>query len=394
MRIKRNNFIIHAITMVKKNYKGYMMLSITAILCFSILLGYLMFTDSKTYNSYDELMGADPNIIVSHNSYHGTKSENLETVIGQLDRLSDTEYYLVNETGIDNDRGEYLEIHFLPDYVWGMFELEMLNSMPGIVRYDINGKNEFSLKDDEIIVPKSIYNSVMMEDEDACINIEYVGQTESVKKSYKLAGYYDDSDMINEGMFTNKVYVTASSLGSVDIRFVNFYLVIHTEQVDNVIEILQKNDMAIINVKDDQGRAIADKNNNIKTKYIIGIALFVLLSINLYSAFTNTLNDRKFEIGVKRAIGAGKKDIMAQFLVEGLFVMIINIIIAIEIIISAALIYKGIYQKLHNEIFTLVLSRYSVILFLTCTLSLSVLFSMIFAYKTTNIEVIQYLKEE
>ena len=85
---------------------------------------------------------------------------------------------------------------------------------------------------------------------------------------------------------------------------------------------------------------------------------------------------------------------MAQFLVEGLFVMIINIIIAIEIIISAALIYKGIYQKLHNEIFTLVLSRYSVILFLTCTLSLSVLFSMIFAYKTTNIEVIQYLKEE
>lgn len=394
MRIKRNNFIIHAITMVKKNYKGYMMLSITAILCFSILLGYLMFTDSKTYNSYDELMGADPNIIVSHNSYHGTKSENLETVIGQLDRLSDTEYYLVNEIGIDNDRGEYLEIHFLPDYVWGMFELEMLNSMPGIVRYDINGKNEFSLKDDEIIVPKSIYNSVMMEDEDACINIEYVGQTESVKKSYKLAGYYDDSDMINEGMFTNKVYVTASSLGSVDIRFVNFYLVIHTEQVDNVIEILQKNDMAIINVKDDQGRAIADKNNNIKTKYIIGIALFVLLSINLYSAFTNTLNDRKFEIGVKRAIGAGKKDIMAQFLVEGLFVMIINIIIAIEIIISAALIYKGIYQKLHNEIFTLVLSRYSVILFLTCTLSLSVLFSMIFAYKTTNIEVIQYLKEE
>lgn len=394
MRIKRNNFIIHAITMVKKNYKGYMMLSITAILCFSILLGYLMFTDSKTYNSYDELMGADPNIIVSHNSYHGTKSENLETVIGQLDRLSDTEYYLVNETGIDNDRGEYLEIHFLPDYVWGMFELEMLNSMPGIVRYDINGKNEFSLKDDEIIVPKSIYNSVMMEDEDACINIEYVGQTESVKKSYKLAGYYDDSDMINEGMFTNKVYVTASSLGSVDIRFVNFYLVIHTEQVDNVIEILQKNDMAIINVKDDQGRAIADKNNNIKTKYIIGIALFILLSINLYSAFTNTLNDRKFEIGVKRAIGAGKKDIIAQFLVEGLFVMIINIIIAIEIIISAALIYKGIYQKLHNEIFTLVLSRYSVILFLTCTLSLSVLFSMIFAYKTTNIEVIQYLKEE
>lgn len=394
MRIKRNNFIIHAITMVKKNYKGYMMLSITAILCFSILLGYLMFTDSKAYNSYDELMGADPNIIVSHNSYHGTKSENLETVIGQLDRLSDTEYYLVNEIGIDNDRGEYLEIHFLPDYVWGMFELEMLNSMPGIVRYDINGKNEFSLKDDEIIVPKSIYNSVMMEDEDACISIEYVGQTESVKKSYKLAGYYDDSDMIKEGMFTNRVYVTASSLGSVDIRFVNFYLVIHTEQVDNVIEILQKNDMAIINVKDDQGRAITDKNNNIKTKYIIGIALFVLLSINLYSAFTNTLNDRKFEIGVKRAIGAGKKDIMAQFLVEGLFVMIINIIIAIEIIISAALIYKGIYQKLHNEIFTLVLSRYSVILFLTCTLSLSVLFSMIFAYKTTNIEVIQYLKEE
>ena len=60
-------------------------------------------------------------------------------------------------------------------------------------------------------------------------------------------------------------------------------------------------------------------------KYIIAAVLFVILGINLYSAFSNALNERKYEIGIKRAIGAGKKDIMMQFLTEGIILFIHHI---------------------------------------------------------------------
>lgn len=65
--------------------------------------------------------------------------------------------------------------------------------------------------------------------------------------------------------------------------------------------------MSIMNVMDEQNNAIKEENIVIRDKYIIAAVLFVILGINLYSAFSNALNERKYEIGIKRAIGAGKK---------------------------------------------------------------------------------------
>lgn len=65
--------------------------------------------------------------------------------------------------------------------------------------------------------------------------------------------------------------------------------------------------MSIMNVMDEQNNAIKEENIVIRNKYIIAAVLFVILGINLYSAFSNALNERKYEIGIKRAIGAGKK---------------------------------------------------------------------------------------
>ena len=132
---------------------------------------------------------------------------------------------------------------------------------------------------------------------------------------------------------------------------------------------------------------------------VITIALLVILGINLYSCFLNALNDRKFEVGVRRALGASKWSIVRQFLYESLLVMITNIIIAVWLVLTAAIIYKVIIECTSNEVgefitYTLSISLYSVAMFAVCSLTLTVVFSLIFAYKTTQVKIVDYLKAE
>ena len=124
------------------------------------------------------------------------------------------------------------------------------------------------------------------------------------------------------------------------------------------------------------------------------MVLFVLLGINLYSSFVNALNDRKFEIGVKRAVGANKFHILSQFLTEGLIVMFINIILAVIIGITVMVFYKYVRSIRDGYVFVVTMTRQSVELYSLFSISLSVLFSLIFAYRSTCVEIIKYLKEE
>ena len=136
------------------------------------------------------------------------------------------------------------------------------------------------------------------------------------------------------------------------------------------------------------------------TKALIACAMLLILGINLYSSFSNALSERKFEIGVKRAIGASSFHIVRQFLYESITVMVVNILISIALVVDAGLIYRLVVQNTRGktdflyETYTLYLSPYSMGIFLTSAVTLTVVFSLIFAYKATQVQVIDYLKAE
>lgn len=53
--------------------------------------------------------------------------------------------------------------------------------------------------------------------------------------------------------------------------------------------------------------------NFVIVKEVLIIILFVVLGLNIYGSFMNALRERYLEIGVKRAIGVSKQNIMVQF---------------------------------------------------------------------------------
>lgn len=63
-------------------------------------------------------------------------------------------------------------------------------------------------------------------------------------------------------------------------------------------------------------------------------------------------------------------------------------------VINGALIYKYVYQFIENETWTIYLSVASIAMFGVVTISLTVIFSLVFAVQTTEVEIVQYLKSE
>lgn len=395
--------ISHALLMVKKTIRNYLLLSVTALISFSVMFVYLMYTDSNIYNKYREVMGADSDIIVAANAYSNETIKELNMLTEQLEKYEDTNYYYINQTHARNVfGGQECEVQVLPNYTWAMFEIvtmgeDKVYDVPS--RVMVNGKKEISLKDNEAIVSKKVYDYLEREyGDDKHVKLVFTCKDGSeILKEYSVVGMYEkkedrysDPEECTEG---DMIYISDGFVTK-NCNIINISLVIKSDSANEIHMLIQNMGLASVNCYKDRNEAIAEKKMVVANKYIIAIVLFVLLGINLYSSFLNALNDRKFEIGIKRAIGASKFDIMLQYLIEGIFVMLINIMLSVMIAIAVMVAYKYIRYIVDGYVFVVTMTKQSVILYFLFSFFLSLLFSLIFAYKSTCVEIIKYLKEE
>lgn len=343
----------HSAAMIKKTFRNYMMLSITVFLTFTFLLGFLIYTDSGIYNKYKELMGNDYKIILSHNGMDADSGNKINILTSRLEEMGDTHFYYIKKTLARDTYGNQCYVQILPNYVWAVFEYGNV----GVERVEMNGEKSFTLQQGEALVSDRMYENTQ------------------------------------ETGVEDQIYISGVGIDDSEYEIQNYQTVIRTDKPSLVINCLKSMNMSIMNVMDEQNNAIKEENIVIRNKYIIAAVLFVILGINLYSAFSNALNERKYEIGIKRAIGAGKKDIMMQFLTEGIIVMGINIFLSIVASINIFVIYKAIMFYAKDYRYVICLSGQSVILYAVLTLSISALFSTLFAYKCTRVEIVKYLKE-
>ncbi len=398
MKINRDNMFNHSLTMVMKNIRNYLLLSVTIFLSFSLMLGYLVFTDSDLYNSYKEIMGADRNIIEVYGSVNDLDVKKLTT---QLDKMTDSHYYMTADVYAKTMYGYNCSVDLLPTNVWGLF----VRSGMVLERIKINDDYQISLAENEIIVSQYVYDSLKKANkENEKFQIVFTDVNgKNVLKEYNIIGTYPNEyfagfdDIYKEGTsYSNidNVYVSMASVSDIDVEFVNTKTIVYSERPETVLDFAKEYQVSSNDIVNAQNSANDDKRMMTSTKYLISVALFVLLGINLYSSFKNALNERKFEIGVKRAIGASKFNIMLQFIIEGFAVMFVNILISICLILNVSVIYKFVQLEFFNIDYTIMLTTESVMLFAVFSIFLTVVFCLMFAYQSTKVEIIKYLKEE
>lgn len=402
----------HAAMMLWRNRRSYMMLSVTIVLSFSLLLGYLVFMDSDLYNRYKHILAADPNLVMAYSWENSPINHSaLETMARKTDPDAQVYQYYRYDATLSQFGNVYAEVTFLPSAdvpvyrlssVWGDHYGNVYNSATPVTI--TQGRQSFALGEREAIVDETLFRAISPDGTlpvSLTIPIRWRDHSvthytvEVVGVSSRVGSLYTDEEGTQQGQ--TYIYVAQSMLGERSVQELGIIQRItwmYTQYPSEMMEYAQSLEMIVHGMCQEQEEATQQIQAKTGTKGAVAVVLLLLLGINLYSSFSNALNGRKYEIGVKRAIGASARHILLQFLLESLLVMLVNILLSILLVADVLSIYK-LYVLITEEYQWVVdVSVYSVAMFLVCSVTLTVVFSLLFAYKSTQVEIVQYLKAE
>lgn len=417
--------LAHAGRMVRRNFRSYAMLSVTIVLSFALLLGYLVYTDAMLYNRYKELFAMDRHEVYVESAW--VAPERTQLMIEKAKTIGNTKcftYYTeqyVDHTGYRLGSKQIsspfcVTWTMIPNHIWRL--CDGLSDVP-ITWLDGKPHSDVTLASDEILMDEQFFRALGL---DKSADPRYTIQPQGWKweREVRVVGTipssnlltfaedpHDDQRVFQEGYGVHIVSSQdlASPMQNPELKWtsVTGAVLFYTDSPEKVFalanSIFGSEYIFIDAVCQQQDEALLKIRTQNQTKAVIAVGLLILLGINLYSSFSNALNDRKFEIGVKRAVGASQWAIVRQFLYESILVLLADILLAVALVVDMFIVYKFVVEHTPNELgvcpdWILYISPYSMAMFGVCAVTLTVVFSLIFAYKSTQVEIVSYLKAE
>ena len=152
--MKKCKGIRHALSMVIKNKRSYLMLSVTIVLSFTFFLSYMIYIDSNNMTQYGKDIYSDENIIEAMCPMEGSNNKKFDIFIKSLSKIKDTYYYVWKDAYMADSSYETTLPNCLivmPKSVWGMQD-DLYN------RIFIVDNKEFVLNKNQAIVSKEMYD--------------------------------------------------------------------------------------------------------------------------------------------------------------------------------------------------------------------------------------------
>ncbi len=417
----------HACKMARRNLKKYGLLSVTIILSFALLLGYFLFSDATAYNTYKGLFRMDPGIVMAWDNL--LENEKFQMLIDRAGDIGQTRYYFYNITYADlfgdnhrTESGQYLQVqkakvYGVPSRMWDFYH--DLNTTLDIRYLDGQERRGLTLFSGQMLMDEELFYALGLDQQETptytvkLSNPEYGDPISYTLEAEVIGTFLPNARMIPAPESTEEIVSFEQYQPTIVLSMEDFRpdvmphwswsrtVVFHTDQPEQLMNLVKT--AALYGGYSSMATAQNLAKEKIlvqkSTKEIVAIGLLLLLGINLYSSFSNALSERKFEIGVKRAIGASQWAIVRQFLYESLLVLLADILIAVAIVADVALIYQAIVEHTPDELgrytdWIIYISPASVAMFAICAVTLTLMFSFLFAYKATRVEIVKYLKAE
>ncbi len=420
----------HAVVMVSRTLRSYALLSVTITMSFTLLLGYLVYQDSKLYNKHKDILSCDTNVLcVSDRDQSERKLALLQQKAADLEQTYRYDCFITqitihNTKLIEQESGKELRygstfIYSLSRGVFGLYdnlgkqmkvtwlpgqERDTVDLQPGEAILEDTWFYALGLDQQESPVYKLAISAVNGIKPEAWLELRVVGIVEAhgINTIEEVPG----EEGFLETSYSPHIYVSVEEFGPDNApesfrwgQEVMFYTAHPYELASYAESIYGYNTGGFYSMVRVQDNALEDIRSTNRLKVIIAGALLLLLGINLYSSFANALSSRKFEIGVKRALGASAWSIVRQFLYESFVVMVANVLLSICLVADIAIVYKYILQHIPDiwgqcHVYIIHFSPYSMAMFGVCAATLTIVFSIIFAYRSTQVQIVDYLKAE
>lgn len=395
--------LYHSVLMIKKTIRNYGLLSITLFLSYSFFLGYLVFSDSKIFNRYKEVYSIPPDyavITIDSGLAFGSPEPSKEVqsiLISRLEEMKDTEVSMYYQSTVFlSHLGINAIVYFIPTMNNLFFWYDRDNQRKFEL---ISGSKVFTAQDQMLIDEESYYylhnnlENLMISSPEIPLRENYFHALGVFRNPSGSSFRYNKSQGVFEGtpiILLPQSAVTETNLGKIN----STRLIVHSQKIKQVVNEAKKLNIAVWSSMEDHQTAAEMIKADIDVKRVIIISIYIILCLNLYGCFGNALEARKFEIGVKRALGAGLPSIIRQFAYEGLIVCSANIILATIAVINIALGYKYYLFVTQNIEWIIHLSAFSITGYLISSIFLSVLLVTAFVYKSSLVEIVSYLKGE
>ena len=400
--------------MVMRNIKSYMLLSITIVISFTILLGYLIYIDSSTYNEYKEVLASDPNICMS-SDYNSIKD--VQTLTNMIDEnIQDAYYYTYYSSSavfnIYNDL--HVSITFLPRISVPFYRENIIETDDDFYLSAkevkiIKGKEFSQLNSNEVIIDQALYTAFGSKELPFEMNMpvqfDNGGLADTVYYKVNVVGicegvndvtnhfYYNDEGNI-EGV--GYIYASNELIADVDRELFNSYynIFIYSKESNKIEHYMNQLGMITYSVSSTINSVKKEILIQKQTKLIVLSVLLVVLGVNMFGSLENVISKREYEIGIKRAIGASMKSIMLQFLFESIILLLIDIMLSLFITSIIVIGYKLWIYLMNGEKWIMYLSGYSLGMYLISAIAITVVYSFILSYKASRVEIIGQLKAE
>lgn len=394
----------HSMLMVKRNFRSYSLLSITIFISFTILFSFLAFVDSNTYNKNKEIFSVSPDVIMLYGgeSDDDTITTRYNALINQMSKIKDTYYYQYYEQSVT--LGQFDEMSVSIKYIPSNMSTFYIHGNTCFNKVFVQENNTFCLNKNEAIIEIGLYNKLknLFKDEDMVLNIPvYDKQGISYYIQCKVVGTCERSKMTGASENSEEmpyqssdIFISQETLKAGSISASNRNMLVYSPEVPRVLQMATNLGIGCNSQYIYQQEATEKIRATLKEKYVILLAIVIILGINLYGCMKNVLYDRYFEIGVKRAIGIKKCMIVVQFFIEGIIVMIVNLIMSLLLSGSLLLLYKLCMLKFKNEQWTIFISQYSIMSYGISCLLIMIIVCVLLAYQAVNFEIVKYLKEE
>lgn len=402
--------LFHALKMALRNRRSYAFLSVTIVLSFSLLLALFLFSDSYTYNRYKDLFSVSREITRLGVAYQGfsadmpasVTAERFRLMEEQMERMEDTDFfqYLSVSAELPQYGSVQANIYFVPGFLPFFY---MGNQMSGLQKIRFSSEFTGVLGENQVIIDESFYRYLSQSDE-FCSDPSIVLPVRAADgrqqlKTFEVIGTCVlpsglKADALGGVSGHTYVFAPVDSTFPAGDDYLNHGMLIRSGQPLKIYELARTLSLTCNSIAKQQQQALGELRSFSGAKGLVVLALYGLLGVNLYSSFRNALSRREFEIGVKRALGAKKSDIIRQFLYEGLTVMTVNTAVTVWLVLNSALVYKLIQQVVFERCWIIYLSAHSLIMFTVCTVSMSLLYSLIFAVQSANVDLIAYLKHD
>lgn len=422
MKLKKQSLTKHSVIMLFRSKKNYILLSFTIVLSFAVLLGFLVYTDTISYNQYKTVYASPPNALLVNQGYDPSNTvfsaflSSVKTIdpeseyytyipiSSRLTQYSSLLYVTANAIPDGNPpiitdslakNPKSPESHIFIDYIYPINIIEGRKDITGNEALMNESLFNFLSPDHELPFTLNMPISYGEPEVYDIVTVEIVGVFEDVTDK-NVAPHIDEDGRIagagsvycNISIFNDEII--SSTIASTQCQTA----LITTNKPLEVAKLAQANGLVRHSGAEMRQQANESMRNTSSTKMYVSMMLFIILGINLFGCFENALSERRFEIGVKRALGAPNFAIIQQFLTESCLIILIDILVSVALIFSIMIGYKLYMLLAHDYVLTIHISSYSAAMFGVCSLCMTVLFSTLFAYRATRIEIVKYLKCE